>query len=165
MIFPLAIVAATVLSPIVATTLLSFGLVATASTMTRTRKPVRIANEKSAIHGLNEMSRLHDELKLDARQETLWYKAEKGDWDNMAENRQCFRKQYEDVLRMLRQPDPELLSETSSVGEQIIPDARRDRWMSVYDALDPGQKETALRFFQNKLERMECFGPCNKAGI
>ena len=156
MIFPLALVAATVLSPLVATTLLAFGLVATASTVKRTRKPVLV---------VNEMSRLHDELKLDTRQETLWYKAEKDDWDNMGENRQCFRKQYEEALRMLKQPGPELPSETSCVGEQNVPDARRDRWMSVYDALDAGQKETARRFFQNKLERMECFGPCNKAGI
>ena len=162
MIVPLAIAAATVLSPIVATTLLSFGLVATASNLTRTRKPVLVTNEKSTIHGLNEMSRLHDKLKLDARQETLWHKAEKGDWDSMGENHQCFRKQYEEALRMINQPGPELLSERSSVGEQSVSNARCDRWMSVYDTLNAGQKETASRFFQTKLERMECFGPCNK---
>lgn len=165
MIFPLAIVAATVLSPIVATTLLSFGLFATASTMTRNRKPVPVAKEKSPIHGLNDMSRLHDELKLDARQETLWYKAEKGDWDSMGENRPCFRKQYENVLRMLNQPGPESHSETSNIGEQNVPDTTSNLWMSVYDVLDTRQKETARRFYKNKLERMECFGPCKKAEI
>ena len=150
MIFPLALVAATVLSPIVATTLLAFGLVATASTMKRTRKPVLVVNEKSTLHGLNEMSRLHDELKLDARQETLWYKAEKDDWDNMGAHRQCFRKRYEEALSMLKQPGPELPSETSYVGEQDVADARRDLWMSVYDTLDAGQKETAPLLFQEQ---------------
>lgn len=155
MIFPLAIVAATAFSPIMATTLLSLGLVATASTLTRNRKPAPAVNERASIVGLDERACLHDELKLDARQETLWYKAEKADWDSMGENRPCFRQQYEDELRWLTQAD----------GEAGDGDARAARWRAVYDALDAGQRETVGRFYRDKLERLACFGPCHKAGV
>ena len=165
MIFPLAIVAATALSPIMATTLLSFGLVATASTLTRSRKPALIVSEKGSIHDLSERSRLHDELNLKARQETLWYKAEKADWDGMGENRPCFRQQYEDELRLLTPADGEWRGASSGLNGEDGGDARADRWRAVYDALDARQKDTVRRFYSNKLERMACFGPCHKAGV
>lgn len=169
MVFPLAIVAATVLSPIVATALLSIGLLATASVMTRARNQGSVANEKNNIHGLNEMSRLRDELKLDVRQDTLWCQTEKGDWDSMGEKGECFRKQYEEALVMLSQSGADLHHETLCMNdpqreEQSVKDSRRYRWMSVYNALNARQRGNARMFYKSKLERMECFVRMAKLG-
>lgn len=156
MFFPIAIAGATVLSPIIATALLSFGLVARASLMHQSRTPLHAANGGKPVHGLNELARLHDELKLDTRQETLWHKAEKGDWSDPSEECDCLRKRYEAILGMLSEPaaDPQ---------SGNVPEARHGRWMAVYETLGPEQKKVASQFYKTKLEQLECFKPCNKA--
>lgn len=163
MFFPIAIAGATVLSPIIATALLSFGLVARASLMHQNRKPLQASNGGKPVHGLSELSRLHNELKLDTRQETLWHKAEKGDWSDKSEECDCLRKRYEAVLGMLSEPATDLEPDVSRIDALDVPEARHGRWMAVYETLGPEQKKVASQFYKTKLEQLECFKPCNKA--
>lgn len=165
MFFPLAIAGATVLSPIIATALLSFGLVARASLIQQSRRPLHAANGSKPVNGLNELSRLHDELKLDTWQETLWHKAEKGDWSDQSEECDCLRKRYEAVLGILGEPATDLQPNVSRVDALDLPDALHGRWMAVYETLGPEQKKVASQFYKTKLEQLECFKPCNKARI
>lgn len=165
MFFPLAIAGATVLSPIIATTLLSLGLVARASLMHPSRTLSHVANGGKPVHGLNELSRLHDELKLDTWQETLWHKAEKGDWSDQSEECDCLRKRYEAVLGMLSEPANDLQPGDTRIDASNALDARHARWMAVYETLGPEQKKVASQFYKTKLEQLECFKPCNKARV
>ena len=165
MFFPLAIAGATVLSPIIATALLSFGLVARASLVHQSKTPLRAANGSKPVHGLNELSRLHDELKLDTRQETLWHKAEKGDWSDKGEECECLRKRYEAVLGMLSETATDFQPGDSRIDTLDAPEARHGRWMAVYETLGPEQKKLASQFYKAKLEQLECFRPGNKARI
>ena len=115
-------------------------------------------------HGMKEMSRLHDELKLDARQEALWKVAEQAGKDNMAGMRERFSKQREENLALLKQPGADLRAVLKRMDElkaegQKQHEANRDRWLTVYDSLNAEQKEKARLFFLGKLERMERGGP------
>ncbi|MBK7424085.1 MAG: periplasmic heavy metal sensor [Propionivibrio sp.] len=115
-------------------------------------------------HGMKEMSRLHNELKLDAKQEALWKDAEQAGKDNMASMRERFSKQREENLSLLKQPGADLravlkrMDELKAEGKKQH-EANRDRWLTVYDSLNAEQKEKARLFFLGKLERMERGGP------
>ena len=162
MFFPLALFAAGVLTPLVATTVLTVGLMTTASTLTRTatprRKPVRHTDRPPEVPILNELARLHDELKLDVSQDTLWCKAEKADWCNMSHVQAGLRKQRDEIAALLAEPGVDLrtvakqLDDFQSEGHQQCA-ANRERWLSVYDALDANQKEQVRVFFRNKMEQ------------
>lgn len=111
-------------------------------------------------HRMKEMSRLHDELKLDARQEALWKQAEQASKDNMTGMRERFSKQREENLSLLKQPGADLRAVLKRMDElkaegQKQHEANRDRWLTVYDSLNAEQKEKARLFFLSKLERME----------
>ena len=115
-------------------------------------------------HGMKEMSRLHDELKLDTRQEALWKTAEQAGKDNMSGMRERFSKQREDNLALLKQPGADLRTVLERMDElkaegQKQHEANRERWLTVYDSLNADQKEKARLFFLGKLERMERGGP------
>ena len=115
-------------------------------------------------HAMKEMSRLHDELKLDARQEALWKVAEQAGKDNMAGMRERFSKQREENLALLKQPGADLRAVLKRMDElkaegQKQHEANRDRWLTVYDSLNAEQKEKARLFFLSKLQRMEHGGP------
>ena len=114
-------------------------------------------------HGMKEMSRLHDDLKLDAKQEVLWKDAEKAGKDNMASLRERMPKQRAETLALLSQPGADLrvvlkrMDELRAEGQKQH-EANRDRWLAVYDTLSAEQKEKARLFFKNKLERSERYG-------
>lgn len=115
------------------------------------------------MHGLKDMARLHDDLKLDARQDALWQDAAKVSKDSMVGMRERMRKQHEEIRTLLNQPGADLHALAKRMDEfraeaQQIHQADRDRWLTVYDALNPEQKEKARVFFKSKFERMSQHG-------
>jgi Spy/CpxP family protein refolding chaperone len=154
---------------IVAAVALSLGLAASAFAISP-RGDEHCGGPGAGMHGqrmeqgIKEMSRLHDELKLDARQEALWKTAEQAGNDNMAGMRERFSKQREDNLALLKQPGADLRAVLKRMDElkaegQKQHEANRDRWLTVYDSLNAEQKEKARLFFLGKMERMEHGGP------
>jgi Spy/CpxP family protein refolding chaperone len=111
-------------------------------------------------HGMKEMSRLHASLKLDANQEALWQEAEQVAKEHMGGMREKMQKQREAALATLSQPGADLravmkqMDEARNAGHQQH-EADRERWLTVYDSLNPEQKEKARLFFKS---RMESFG-------
>jgi len=111
-------------------------------------------------HGMKEMSRLHGDLKLDAKQEALWQDAEKGARDNMSGMREQMHKQREAALATLSQPGADLRAVLKQMDESRDAarkqhEANRDRWLAVYDSLNAEQKEKARLFFKSRFERVE----------
>lgn len=115
------------------------------------------------MHGDQGMARLHDNLKLDAKQEALWQAAAKFSNENFAAMREHFRKQHEEMKTMLAEPNGDLraimkrMDNFRSEGQKLRNDVR-ERWLSVYDTLNPEQKEKARLFFKAEMERKERFG-------
>ena len=170
MLFPFAIFAAGVLTPLLATTVLSLGLVARAATLAHARtpaaKPVRRVDklrnhprETSILHDLSlDLSRLHDELKLDAIQDRLWYKAEKAGWGDMSSVQTCLQEQRTETLALLAQPGADMRAIARCLDdfqseEKKLRVANRERWLNVYDALRTDQKEQVCVFLKKKMEQ------------
>jgi len=147
---------------LVAALVLSLGAAATAFAVGTDRASCGPGSrmEHHMGHGMKEMSRLHDELKLDAKQETLWQDAEKVSKGNLSGMREQMRKQREDALAKLSQPGADLravlkqMDEAREAGRKQH-EADRERWLAVYDSLNPEQKEKARLFFKSRLEHME----------
>jgi Spy/CpxP family protein refolding chaperone len=121
---------------------------------------------------LQDMSRLHGELKLDARQEALWQDAEQFSRTSMRDMREQMRKHREEALAAVSKPGADLRAILKQMddlrdGGRQQREAGRDRWLAVYDSLDAAQKEKARLFFKGKLERMGQggrYGPGGPAG-
>jgi len=151
---------------LVAAVSLSLGLAATAFAMPRdgdSCTPGAGMHEQRMDHGMKGMSRLHDDLKLDAKQEALWQNAEKATKDNMSSLHERFQKQREETQAMLNQPGADLRAVLKRMDDlkaegQKQHEANRDRWLTVYDALDAGQKEKARLFFKAMLEHNDHHG-------
>ena len=116
-------------------------------------------HERLMAHGLKEMTSLHDDLKLDAKQEVLWQEAVKTGKDSMGDMRDQRRKQHEETMALLNQPGADLRAVLKRMDDfraqgQKRHEASRDRWLAVYDALNPEQKEKARVFFKSKMERI-----------
>ncbi len=115
-------------------------------------------------YGMQEMSRLHGELKLDAKQEALWMEAETAAKEHMGGMREKMQKQREAAMAALDQPGVDLRSvmkqmdEARNAGRQQH-ETNRDRWLTVYDSLNPEQKEKARLFFKDKIGRFGMGGP------
>lgn len=109
------------------------------------------------------MNRLHDELKLDATQEAQWKDAEKLSREHRDTMRERFRKERAEIKAMLDQPGADLRSVAKRMDDLKAKgmkerDAVRERWLAVYDTLNPEQKEKARLFFKASAERMERMG-------
>ncbi|MFZ2853330.1 MAG: periplasmic heavy metal sensor [Rhodocyclaceae bacterium] len=107
-------------------------------------------------YGVQGMSRLHGDLKLDARQEALWQAAEKAGGEGRDGRREAMRKQHAATRALLDQPGADLRAVLKQMDEARAEahrqnEARRDRWLAVYDTLNPEQKEKARIFFKNRL--------------
>lgn len=121
---------------------------------------------------LQDMSHLHGELKLDARQEALWQDAEQFSRTSMRDMREQMRKHREEALAAISKPGADLRAILKQMddlrdGGRQQREAGRDRWLAVYDSLDAAQKEKARLFFKSKLERMGQggrYGPRGPAG-
>jgi Spy/CpxP family protein refolding chaperone len=127
-------------------------------------RPAAGMHQGHMMHGLKDMTRLHDDLKLDAKQETLWQDAAKASKEGMGGMRERMRKQHEEIQALLGQPGADLravakrMDEFRAEGQQLHA-ANRDRWLTVYDALSAEQKEKARVFFKTRFERMGQHGP------
>ena len=117
--------------------------------------------------GFGFSQRLHDELKLDAKQEALWQEALKFSRESFDGGRERFRKHHEEIAAMLNQPDADLrvivkrMDDLRAEGRKQH-EVVRERWLSVYDALSPGQKEKVRLFLK---ERSDRHGPdCDRPG-
>jgi Spy/CpxP family protein refolding chaperone len=115
----------------------------------------------SFFHGRN-LARLHDELKLDEKQEALWKEA--GDFVRAQREgvRARLEKDRAEIKALLDQPGADLRAVEKRVGElraegRDLHDAARERWFAVYDSLGDGQKEKVRLFFKDGLEKMERF--------
>lgn len=109
------------------------------------------------------MTRLHDELKLDQKQEALWKDAEKFAQEHRDTMRERFRKDHAEIKAQLDQPGADLRAISKRMDEARAEhmkqrDAVRDHWLAVYDSLNAEQKEKARVFFKNGMERMERHG-------
>ncbi len=115
--------------------------------------------EQRMEHHLQEMSGLHRDLKLDAKQEALWQDAEQFSRTSMRDIGEQMRKQREEVLTTVSKPGADLravlkqMDALRDAGHQQRA-AGRERWLAVYDSLDATQKEKARLFFKSKIEHM-----------
>jgi len=118
--------------------------------------PATGMHERHMAHGMKDFSRLHDDLKLDAKQETLWQEAAKAGKDGSMRER--IRKHHEEMQSLLNQPGADLRAVAKRMDDfraegQKLRNANRDRWLTVYDSLNAGQKEKARLFLKNKFDR------------
>jgi len=113
-----------------------------------------------AMYNDRAMVRLHDELKLDAKQEALWKDAERFAKDQRDGMKDRFGAHHDEIKAMLDKPGADLravvrrMDELKAEGAKQR-DAVRERWLSVYDSLNPEQKEQARVFFKTGMDRME----------
>lgn len=104
-----------------------------------------------------EVARLHDELKLDAKQEALWKEAEQATRDARGDFAKIQREERDKTIVALAAPNADLRAvlkaadERRSEGEKRRL-ADRERWLAVYDSLNPTQKERARTFLRQWLE-------------
>lgn len=114
--------------------------------------------EQSMNYGMNEMARLHDDLKLDTKQDAAWQEAQTATQSNRNSMRDQMRQDRAATLAALNQPGADLraivkrMDELKDAGRKQH-EANRDRWLGVYDLLNAEQKETARLFFKSKLTR------------
>ena len=106
------------------------------------------------------MNRLHDELKLDEKQETLWKVAEKFSRDHRETMRERFQKEHAEIKGMLDQPGADLRAVAKRMDDlknlaATERDSVHERWLTVYDSLNAEQKETSRVFLKTGFERME----------
>ena len=112
---------------------------------------------EQGMYGMKAMAHLHDDLKLDAKQEAAWQDAEKSAKGTMGGMRDQMRKQHDETMAALSQSGADLhaiakrMDEARDAGhKQHI--ANRDRWLAVYDLLNAEQKEKARLFFKSQME-------------
>jgi len=148
---------------LLATSAIAFGLVGSAlAAPAPADAPLRHGagmHQGHMMHGMKEMARLHDELKLDAKQEAAWQDAAKASKEGMGGMRERMRKQHDEIKTLLDQPGADLHALAKRMDDfraegQALHQANRDRWLAVYDALNAEQKEKARVFFKSKFERM-----------
>ena len=150
---------------LVATVALSLGLVASSYAMPRGEHPgpgMGMPGHHAMVHG-RAVNRLHDELKLDAKQEAQWKEAEKFSQDHRDTMRERFRKEHAEIKAMLDQPGADLRAIAKRMDDfkaenQKLHSAVRDRWLNVYDSLNAEQKEKARVFFKDNMERRQEMG-------
>lgn len=124
--------------------------------------PVPGMHGPSMWHGLKALARLHDELKLDAKQEALWKEAEAAAREDMVGVRDRFRQHHEQMRALLDQPGADMhefvkrMDDFRAEGQKRHV-AMRDRWLAVYDTLSAGQKEKVRLFFKAQSERMDAW--------
>ncbi|MEI7429469.1 MAG: periplasmic heavy metal sensor [Betaproteobacteria bacterium] len=120
-------------------------------------------HSRHMAQGMKEMTRLHDDLKLNAKQEALWQEAEKTSKEGMNGMHERFTKHHEEIKALLSKPGADLRDIAKRMDEfkaegQKQREANRDRWLAVYDTLNAEQKEQARVFFKSKFEQNRHFG-------
>lgn len=108
-------------------------------------------------------TRLHDDLKLDAKQEVLWQEADKATRDAMTAMRERMRQQHDELKAKMSQPGADVRAIFKQMDDQHTEgqkahSAMRDRWLGVYDTLNADQKEKVRVFFLNRGGHVGDFG-------
>ncbi len=132
--------------------------------------PGKGQSEQCQPRGMKGMMRLHDDLKLNAKQEALWQEAVKAKQANMGPSgdpRMHMRPQYEEIQAMLNQPGADLRAVAKRMDElkgeqQKQREVTREQWLAVYDTLNTEQKEKVRVFFKDRFEPNERFGKFGK---
>ena len=109
------------------------------------------------------MARLHDDLKLDTKQEAAWQQANTANKEAMAGMRERMTKHHDEIKAMIDKPGTDLRDVTKRMDDfraegQKLHQENRDRWLAVYDTLNPEQKEKVRVFFKGMSERMGKMG-------
>ena len=144
---------------------LSFGLAANAQAMPRGEQPgpgIGMPGHHAMMHD-RAMNRLHDELKLDDRQESLWKAADKAAQEQRTTMREKMSQHHAEIKRMLDQPGADLRAVAKRMDDLKAEsmkqrDAVRENWLAFYDSLNGEQKEKARLFFKAGMERAERMG-------
>ena len=117
-------------------------------------------------------ARLHDDLKLDAKQEALWQEADKATREAMTAMRERMRQQHEEFRAKLSQPGADVpalfkqMEEMRSEGQKAH-GALRDRWLGIYNSLTAEQKEKVRVFLLSHgghFGDLSGFGPMHDQG-
>lgn len=129
--------------------------------------PGNAHSERHMTHMQKELSRVHDQLKLDPAQDALWKEAEQGSLASMSGMHDRVCQQRDEIRAMMAQPGADLRAvvrrmDEARSEEQKQHNAMRDRWLAVYDKLNPEQKEQVRVFLQTRFERMEKHGPAGR---
>ena len=102
-------------------------------------------------------------LKLDAKQEAAWQQADKASKDARAGMRDRMTKHHDEIKSMIDKPGTDLrdvakrMDDFRAEGQKLHQESR-DRWLAVYDTLNPEQKEKVRVFFKGMSERMGKMG-------
>lgn len=153
------------LKPLMAALMLSLGLVATSQAMPRGERH-GVGMNAPGHHAMFQgraMARLHDELKLDDRQESLWKAADKAAQEQRTTMREKMSQHHAEIKRMLDQPGADLRAVAKRMDDLKAEsmkqrDAVRENWLAFYDSLNGEQKEKARLFFKAGMERAERMG-------
>lgn len=108
-------------------------------------------------------ARLHDDLKLDTKQEALWQETDKATRDDMTAMRERMRQQHDELKTKMSQPGADMRTILKQMDDlraegQKAHAATRDRWLDVYDSLSAEQKEKVRVFFLNHRGHFGEFG-------
>ena len=158
---------------LLSTLVLSLGLAVGAGYAAGPRSDCRVMDAPSCGHGMGMcgmgmhqpmfhgrgMMRLHDELKLDAKQEALWNDAMSFARDNGGAMRDRMIKEHEEIKAMLDKPGTDLHAVSKRMDDMrtqgmAMRSALHERWFSVYDALNPQQKEQVRVYFKDGMDGM-----------
>ncbi|MBC8748070.1 MULTISPECIES: periplasmic heavy metal sensor [Paraburkholderia] len=111
-------------------------------------------------HFMQELTQLHDQLKLNADQEKLWQNA----LDTMKQNREAMRanhKQVHDQFKAAQQQPILDLNAMAATHQQIeqkdaqLRQQTTDAWLKFYNGLNDQQKTTVSTALKQRFARME----------
>lgn len=111
------------------------------------------------MFNMKGMAQLHDDLKLDAKQEAAWQQADKASKEAMSGMRDRMVKHHDEIQALIDKPGTDLREVARRMDDfraegQKLHQENRDRWLAVYDTLNAEQKEKVRVFFKGMSERM-----------
>jgi len=108
------------------------------------------------IDGLVE---LRNRLGFDIAQKTAWHKLELTTWEIVGAEQACKQRCCEDTIAALEQDDVDL-NALQIVRDRYFEERRVyssetvNNWLAFFNELNASQKETARRFFKEKLRQL-----------
>ncbi|MDR1275535.1 MAG: periplasmic heavy metal sensor [Candidatus Accumulibacter sp.] len=148
--------------------LLSLGLVGGAFAEPRREDPARVERDggRGRHPGFKGLKRLHDELKLDEKQEASWKEAMDARKETGKAMRDAFRKHREEIKGLLDQPNADARAILKRMDEfrdqsQKFHLEERERLLKVYDTLSAEQKEKVRVFLKDRYDHKR---PINRHG-
>jgi Spy/CpxP family protein refolding chaperone len=150
---------------------LSLGLTGGALAHPESDAPAKIERDGGRGHraGFRGFGRLHDELKLDDKQEALWKEAQDARRESGKAIRERSRKHHDEIKALLDQPNANARAILKRMDEfrgetQKLYLEERERLLKVYDALSAEQKEKVRVFFKESFDRKGGAGRHGKRG-